>query len=203
MDNQTGSSITKMHRCEVDVIQLRTSNADEAFKKLFNHFWAALFQFSFNLLRNDDDAQDAVQEVFVSLWNRRYDIDIQTSLQAYLFTSVRYKSLTKLTKRLEAHERNVPLENLIENSFQQFVDPLIIKELQAEIEVQIEKLPERMKAVIQLKAKDALSITEIATQLNISEDTVKNHLAAARKKLRIELSDMAYVSLLILLGTGS
>ncbi|GGH29913.1 sigma-70 family RNA polymerase sigma factor [Sphingobacterium alkalisoli] len=203
MNKQIGSSVTKKYWNEVDVLQLRTTHADEAFKKLFNHFWAPLFQSSFNLLRNDDDAQDAVQEVFISLWNRRCDIDIQTSLEAYLFTSVRYKSLTKLTKRLEEQERNVPLEKLIENSFQKFVDPLILKDLEAEIELQIEKLPERMQAVIQLKAKDALSVAEIAERLNISEDTVKNHLAAARKKLRIQLSDMAYVSLLILLGTGS
>jgi len=183
------------------VNELKRSGAEKTLSRLFDQYWKPLFQFSYNLLQDEDDAKDVVQEVFIKLWDRQLDLAIHTSIESYLFSSVRYKSLTKLSQRLSSNERNLTLEDHIEQSFLDAVDPLIIKELQQEIDMQIEKLPERMRAVIRLKSKDSLSISEIAVRLNISEDTVKNHLASARKRLRIHLGDVAYIAFLISLAS--
>lgn len=182
------------------VNELKKSGADKTLHKLFDHYWKPLFQFSFNILRDDDDAKDVVQEVFIALWDRKLDLVIHSSIESYLFTSVRYKSLTKLSQRLSSNERNLPLENYIEQTFSDAVDPLIMKELQQEIDLQINKLPERMQEVIRLKTKESLSIREIAEKLDISEETVKNHLASARKRLRIQLRDVAYTAFVISLS---
>ena len=182
------------------VNELKKSGADKTLRKLFDHYWKPLFQFSFNILRDDDDAKDVVQEVFIALWDRKLDLVIHSSIESYLFTSVRYKSLTKLSQRLSSNERNLPLENYIEQTFSEAVDPFIMKELQQEIDLQINKLPARMQEVIRLKTKESLSIREIAEKLDISEDTVKNHLASARKRLRIQLRDVAYTAFVISLS---
>lgn len=182
------------------VNELKRSGAEKVLSRLFDQYWKPLFQFSYNLLRDEDDAKDVVQEVFIKLWDRQLDLAIHTSIESYLFSSVRYRSLTKLSKQLSSRARNLPLEDHIEQSFLEAVDPLIIKELQQEIDTQIDKLPERMREVIRLRSKDSLTISEIALQLNISEDTVKNHLASARKRLRIHLGDVAYIAFLISLA---
>ncbi|PRD48079.1 hypothetical protein C5745_06070 [Sphingobacterium haloxyli] len=177
--------------------ELKKSGADKTLHKLFDRYWKPLFQFSFNILRDDDDAKDVVQEVFISLWDRKLDLAVHSSIESYLFTSVRYKSLTKLSQRLSSSERNLPLENYVEQTFSDALDPLLMKELQQEIDLQINKLPDRMQEVIRLKTKECLSIQEIAEKLNISEDTVKNHLATARKRLRVQLRDVAYTAFII------
>ncbi|TYP92312.1 RNA polymerase sigma-70 factor (ECF subfamily) [Sphingobacterium allocomposti] len=179
------------------VLELRKPKAKMALSQLFDHYWQPLFQLSYNLLRNDDDAKDAVQEVFIKLWDRRFEIDIQTSVESYLFSAVRYRSLTMLSKRLAANKREVSLEHYIEQTFLEAIDPLLLKELEQEIDTQISQLPNRMQEVIRLKTKEGLSISEIAVRLNISEETVKNHLASARKRLRTHLRDVAYVILAI------
>ncbi|MFD1772255.1 RNA polymerase sigma factor [Sphingobacterium suaedae] len=185
------------------IVELRKATANKSLNQLFEHYWQPLFQFSYNILKDDDDAKDAVQDVFITLWNRRFDIDIHTSMESYLFTAVRYRSLTILSKKLDLKQRNVPLENYIESSFTESVDPFVLKDLQQEIDRQIETLPTRMQEVIRLKIKDSLSISEIAARLNISEDTVKNHLAAARSRLRSSLGDVAYFILVITLSSAS
>ena len=184
------------------VAELRKTNAARSLNLLFEHYWQSLFRFSYNILKDDDDAKDAIQEVFITLWKRRFEIDIHTSVESYLFTAVRYRSLSVLSKKLDLEQRNVPLENYIESSFTESVDPLMLKDLQREIDRQIDNLPARMQEVIRLKTRDSLSISEIAIRLNISEDTVKNHLAAARRRLRAHLGDIAYVSLLITLSNA-
>ncbi|MFD2966569.1 sigma-70 family RNA polymerase sigma factor [Sphingobacterium bambusae] len=180
----------------LSLLQASESEANLFLNQLFEKYWKALYQFSFNLLQDGDEAQDTVQELFINLWDRRHHIDIQTSLEAYLFSSVRYKSLTKLQAKLSNAKRDIPLESLVVESFQEAVDPSLLKELQEEIALQISKLPARMQQVIRMRTMDCMSISEIAKNLHISEDTVKNHLAAARKKLRIQLGDAAYLLLL-------
>ena len=177
--------------------ELKKLGVHKAIKKLFDTFWQPLFQFSYNILRNEPDAQDVVQEVFIALWKRQLNLTIYHSIESYLFTSVKYKSLTKLSERLSSSERNLPLETYLESSFTEAVDPLILKELEKEIEFHIKHLPNRMRTVIQLRTQEYLSIQEIAQKLNISEETVKNHLASARKRLRIQLKDATYTLLLI------
>ena len=178
------------------------ANGDVLINQLFAEYWQPLYRFSYNLLHDEDDAQDVVQEIFISLWDRRSDLDIHSSIESYLFTSVRYKSLTRLSSKLKKGRRDLPLEDFIEESFRTAVDPTLVKELQEEIEVEICRLPVRMQQVLRMRTMQSMTISEIAQNLNISEDTVKNHLAAARKKLKMRLSDGSYFVLLMSIYLG-
>ncbi|MDR2285587.1 MAG: sigma-70 family RNA polymerase sigma factor [Sphingobacterium sp.] len=168
--------------------------------KIFHLNWKRLYQTAYHLLKDDADAQDIVQEVFISFWDRRDELKIQTSIDNYLFGAVRYKTLTRLKNKLSYNKRNIPLEDALTDSFVEAVDPVLVQELQEEIDQQVKLLPEKMRQVFYLRTVECLSIPQIAEKLLISEATVKNHLAAARRKLRTQLGDAAYLTIAVFLN---
>lgn len=167
---------------------------------IFQRNWERLFRLAYHLLKDNDDAQDVVQEVFINFWDRRHELQIQTSIDNYLFGAVRYKTLTRLQNKLSYNKRNIPLENALVDSFAEAVDPVLVQELQEEIDRQVKLLPEKMRQVFYLRTVECLSIPQIAEKLLISEGTVKNHLAAARRKLRTQLGDAAYLAVAVFLN---
>ncbi len=167
---------------------------------IFQRNWERLYRLAYHLLKDNDDAQDVVQEVFINIWDRRHELQIHVNIDHYLFGAVRYKTLTRLQTKLSYNKRNIPLENALVDSFAEAVDPILVQELQEEIDRQVKLLPEKMRQVFYLHTVECLSIPQIAEKLLISEATVKNHLAAARRKLRTQLGDAAYLAAVVFLN---
>ncbi|MFD2743682.1 MULTISPECIES: RNA polymerase sigma factor [Sphingobacterium] len=167
---------------------------------IFQRNWERLYRLAYHLLKDNDDAQDVVQEVFINIWDRRHELQIHANIDHYLFGAVRYKTLTRLQTKLSYNKRNIPLENALVDSFAEAVDPILVQELQEEIDRQVKLLPEKMRQVFYLRTVECLSIPQIAEKLLISEATVKNHLAAARRKLRTQLGDAAYLAAAVFLN---
>jgi len=85
--------------------QLLQQIADDdrtAFTILYRRYWEGLFITASKVLRGKEEAADVVQDVFLSLWNRRHELDLQGSLAAYLHTSVRYKCIHCIEKKYYA-----------------------------------------------------------------------------------------------------
>src|SRR4051812_17959356 len=87
-----------------ELIELISQNNQEAFDKLYSRYWEKLFLYIAKVIRERDDAQDLVQEIFVSLWLRRKNITTINSLPAYLFTAARYKGLSYIQSNI--HKNN-------------------------------------------------------------------------------------------------
>lgn len=163
-----------------------------SFEELYDRYWKPLYQLAYNTLHAEADAKDIVQEVFISFWTRKEEIRITTTLKAYLFSAVRYKVLNCASALLARDKTHQPITDLIANSFYQDIDPVTLAELEAELGRQIAVLPERMREVIQLSRDERLSNAEIAARLSVSEQTVKNQLSEARRRLKVQLSDFAF-----------
>ena len=163
------------------------SNIDKnEFKRIFDHHFKSLCAFGYRYVQETSVAEDMVQEVFISFWEKRENFNHEKAIKAFLYTSVRNKCLNFLKHKtvLQKHEGNLIYELESETFFTQHV---IEEETFNQLYVEIEHLPNSAQKIILLALK-GLKNKEIADTLNISENTVKTQKKIAYKKLRTKLS---------------
>jgi len=180
-----------------DKTLLESGDEHLGFRVLYSRYWEALYKKAFHRFGNSADAEDAVQEIFISLWRNKNTIQIEETLSPYLFTALKYYIIKQVyLKAKRGIQVNLSTEDLeyIELSTEELLQ---YKELQSVIASEVDELPERMKEIYCLSRVENLQIAEIAAKLNISEQTVKNTLTTALKRLRESLSH--YNSLFIFL----
>lgn len=171
-----------------------------SFNTLYNLWASRLYQFAFSYLKSDSAAKDVVQETFVKIWANRSNINPETSFKAYLFT-ISYHFLLKELRRQLNHPQ---MENYLE--FKK--EPTTTDDIEVkydfnlflkELESAKQKLTPRQKEIFILNKEYNLSIAEIASQLCITDQVVRNQLSAALKILRRELSNFSYLFILFTL----
>ncbi|WP_165958234.1 RNA polymerase sigma factor [Segetibacter sp. 3557_3] len=176
---------------------LTVDNDHAGFQVLYDRYWKALYEKARGRCGNKADTEDVVQEVFISLWRNRKKVQLNSSLEPYLFTALKYSIIKKLHRQ---SKQTIPfppgLESLMSAELTSY-ELLQYKELQDLISQQVSQLPERMRQIYQLSRVDYLSTMEIADTLGISEQTVKNTLTTAIARLRKDLS--GYNALLLFL----
>jgi RNA polymerase sigma-70 factor (family 1) len=172
---------------EAQLLRELKNGSVEAFEELYGCHWRSLYTFLCQKVTSED-AQDILQEVFVALWVGRERLVIEKSLTAYLFTTAKYKVFDLVRARLNAQKAMALL--LRPGSGEATVaaqDPLQAEEFASSVELAIESLPEKMREVFLLSRRDELPLKSIAQQLNLSEQTVKNQITEALKRLRSKL----------------
>ncbi len=158
-----------------------------AFKEIFRRYNSPLYVHAYNKLRDTDDADDVIQEVFSRLWSRREQLEENNNLKAYLFKAVRNQIFDLL--------RHKKVITVYENSFNSFdtknylITDYLVRERQFAlmIEKEIASLPARMREVFELRRKEHLSNKAIALRMGISEATVANQMKKALRSLRTKL----------------
>ena len=168
--------------------ELLTRMADgdqEAFTLLYRHHWEPLFITTVRVILNREDAEDIVQEVFASLWNRRTELNLTGPLGAYLQTSVKYKAINYIEKNITRRNYAQTLGKVAETSSPPSAEILLrMKEVQQLVRTVIGNMPPKMREVFRLSRQQHLSHREIAVHLDISEETVKKHIQNALQLLR-------------------
>jgi len=169
-----------------DKALLSDANEQEAFRVIYNRYWEPLYKKALYYLRNNADAEDGVQEIFISLWRNKKTIDASNNLSAYLFAALKYYIIKQVYRKAK---KGIYIPLIKELELTEFTTEEIIcfKETQATIATEIAELPHRMQQVYQLSRDNNLPVAEIAKQLNISEQTVKNTLTTTLKRLRQKL----------------
>jgi len=174
---------------DIDLVARIRNDDGAAFNILFDRYWEKLYLFAFNRLKSEADAKDVVQELFINFWLRREALLIETTLPAYLHAAVHYEVLAHLSRSMKAAKRKADIERNILPDFTSWLSPLQLKELLAVLEAEVSRLPEKIQQVYRLNQEENLSVREIASRLNIAEQTVRNQLNTAFKKLRPHLKE--------------
>ena len=163
-------------------LQTRLNNGDKkAFDVIFELFWKRLYTYAYRIYPKEEICEDAVQEIFISLWERRKPAEIE-NLEAYLFRAVKYKMVS--------HLRNLKFTNVYDDAIKEIaVDPKIEKKLEFQelehvVQGEIKKLAPRCRKVFILSRFEDFTNSEIANTLNISIRTVEKHISDALKHLR-------------------
>jgi RNA polymerase sigma-70 factor, ECF subfamily len=160
----------------------------EAFDQIYNRYWNRLFLYIVKAIRDKEAAQDIVQEIFVSLWIRRKEINVNGTLAAYLFTAARYKGISYVQDTLKKSKHAETLATYLVERQDVVNEDYAAKELNAIIEIEIEKLPVKMREVFVLSRQENLSHKEISEKLNISDKTVKKQINNALKHFKLVLN---------------
>ncbi len=169
--------------------------------EVFSRYYQALCFYACRLLSNNDvAAKDIVQEVFVSVWNKKLVFGNIYSLKAYLYSSV-YHSCLDAIKTMNIHQRhhrNIRDEHARQplDEFQ-FLNDRIEAEVLAEIFRAIEQLPAQCRKVFNLSYLEGLSVEQVAAEMDISVNTVKTQRTRAKKLLKDRLNKL-YVILALL-----
>lgn len=157
-----------------------------AFRQLYDRYWKALYIKACQRV-DPDEAQDLVQEVMISLWKRRQEIFLPpgAGLAPYLFTAVKYRVISHFAFQAGEIKKAALFDILDAPAASQLAET---KELEARIATEVGKLPTRMQQVFRMSREQDMPIKDIAAQLDISEQTVKNQLTEALKRLRTALA---------------
>jgi RNA polymerase sigma-70 factor (family 1) len=182
-----------------ELLKLLKEDSQQAFAQIYRRHWEALFITAAKALRGKEEAEDVLQDVFLSLWNRRKDLIIEHSLAAYLHTSVRYKVIHYIEKNITRRDYLVLLTEMAVHTHPASAEhQLNLKEVQQILGDAITKMPAKMQQVYRLSRMQNLSHKEIADQLGISTETVKKHIQHALQIIKTALENNKISSCLLL-----
>ncbi|WP_437917709.1 RNA polymerase sigma-70 factor [Sphingobacterium sp. LRF_L2] len=193
---QRSPNITLIHEkndISVDIALLDRirENDTSAYTALFKKYWRPLYQAAFQVLRDEHRCEDIIQEVFMQLWDKRQDLHIEKSLNAYLYAIVRHKVFFEITKN---KSRKEVFENLPERLSLDTPDRNVeYSETVETINGLIAQLPQRCKEVYILSREKAMSHKQIAEKLGISTKTVENQLTKALKPIRFLMKNFLII----------
>ncbi len=168
-----------------NLIPLLKSSNSEAFEESFRELHDNIFNYLFFKIGDSQTAEDLLQDVFVKLWENRYQLKEELSLPAYLYTIA--KNLTANYYRHKIVVQNFQKELELRADQENFSSPLFhleLNELKNNFIKALEKLPGQQRTVFMMSRHDNLSHKEIANRLNISIKTVETHIGKALKSLR-------------------
>lgn len=182
------------------LLDLVAGGDKDAFTMLYRRYWQPLFTSAARALRSKTDAADLVQDIFLSIWNRRHELNITGSLAAYLQTSVKYSVIKYIEKNITRRDYLVLItEMLVSYQPPDVESQLQIKELQNVIQSAVEQMPNKMREVYQLSRQHHLSHKEIADRLSISDETVKKHIQHALQIIKTAMKHNATTFALLLI----
>ncbi|WP_164714284.1 RNA polymerase sigma factor [Chitinophaga rhizosphaerae] len=180
-----------MENTQLSEISKRIENDDEiAFREIYDLFYFDLVAFSRQIVLDDPAAEDAVENVFIRLWQNRKTLGNINNLSAYLYTATKYASINYLKARKNVSD--VSIEDLDDQSLYSFSTPetsMIGKEEVLTIEKAINQLPPKSKLVFYLVKEKGLNCREVAKILNSSVRTVETQLYHSLKKIAAILEE--------------
>jgi len=150
---------------------------------LYSSYFESLYKIGYSYLRNQEETEDLIQELFLKILKGKIVLRKLDKPEAFLAVSIRNMAIDRLRKQdhlgldPENESLKVHKDNLLEN-----------RELGKDIDHAIGQLPPKTRMVFTLKQLDGKSYKEIANELNISTNTVENHMSKALKLLRKHLA---------------
>lgn len=161
-----------------------------AFTEIFNRYHGALYVHALKRLQDREECRDLVQDLLTTLWAKRHELELKNTLSGYLYMSVRNR-IFDLLARKRINDVYISSIQLYETKEHNLTDALARQnQLATIIDKEISELPLRTREIFELSRKGFLSHKEIASRLNISEQTVKTTVNNALKTLRVALGDM-------------
>jgi RNA polymerase sigma-70 factor (ECF subfamily) len=173
---------------------LRKGNS-QAFEALFYRYYSKVYHFTLKLLKNKEDAEGIVQEVFITIWEKRKRIEPDGSFSGFLFTVTRNKIYNRVKQKLPQQEFNDYLDSSGSYDLSPCRD-FEFEELNDLIRAIIDSLPPKRKKIFLLSRIRGLTYKEIADKLGVSVNTVDTQIRKSlndiRKYLKKNYPDNVY-----------
>jgi RNA polymerase sigma-70 factor (family 1) len=180
------------------LVRLLRADDETAFRQIYLKYWKVLFLSVLKKVRVSHIAEELVQNVFVSLWEKRQNVNIR-ELAPYLQTAVKYQAINYIKSSILHKSVTDSLVVDFPQNENNSASTLLTHELTKAIDHAIGHLPEKTQLVFRLSHMENQSNSEISKSLKISEKAVEYHITRSLRILRFELKDFMY----FLIGTLS
>ncbi|MES2515887.1 MAG: RNA polymerase sigma-70 factor [Bacteroidota bacterium] len=181
------SAIKKSWLTDAHLIILLKEGSHAAYTEIYQRYWASMYLFARKLLNDPIVAKDVIQEVLLYIWTNSENLKENTPIAPYLYTAIRNKALTYISRQKLQDKYLDSLSAFIKQGEYTADKNIREQELQEVIDKAIDALPKKMKQIFQLSKVEQLSNKEIATQLEISDKTVRNQLSTALKTIKLKI----------------
>lgn len=185
---------------EQEIIGAIREGNERIFEETFRKYYQSLCNYANSILKETDEAEEVVQNLFLSIWEKRSDLEISISLKSYLYRAVHNHCLNRIKHLKVREEYQQYAVNFYDASYESVGQTVIKNELETKIEEAIRKLPEQCRLIFRMSRFEELKYHEIAEQLELSPKTVENQIGKALKILRVELAE--YLPLIIICSTS-
>jgi RNA polymerase sigma-19 factor, ECF subfamily len=179
------------------IIRLREGDI-LAFDALYARYCRRIYGFVLRYIKQSTDAEGIVQEVFIKIWETRSKIRVNSSFESFLFTIAYNTTISLLRKRVNENKYLDHLKSIqwVEKT-PDLMDEIYFRELDENLQLYIDKLSPRQKEIYQLSREEGLTYVEIASKLNISVNTVRNHMVAALSFLKTNIYSRMMLGILM------
>ncbi|WP_028666488.1 RNA polymerase sigma-70 factor [Runella zeae] len=166
---------------DIELLQLIKNHNQAAFESLYRLYWKRLYDFVYVKTHDGNVAEEIVQDLFVTLWEKRDSLLIH-NIQSYLFASARNRIIDYYRQKTFDELDNVEVEDV--NDY-----PIFLEELQQALQEAVEKLPPKTKEVFRLNRFEGQSTRQIANRLQLTERAVEYHITQALRTLKTLLKE--------------
>jgi RNA polymerase sigma-70 factor (ECF subfamily) len=174
-------------RDDITLNQLLQQGDENAFAEFYESLWEPLYIYVARIIHDKDEAMDIVQESFIALWKQRISLKNVDSVQAYLFTIARFKALRYIRLNIKKRDFQSSMLQFFEHHTPTVDEVMITDDLQKTIDEGVQCLPGKMQEIFKLSRNEHLTYKEIASQLSISDKTVKKQINNALRILRLKV----------------
>ncbi len=158
-----------------------------AFNAFYIGYGDSLIHVLTKILGNVEDAEEVMQDAFLSLWENREKLDENRSLKGYVGTTARNLAVNMIRSRYKHVESSADIQ-LYYNEFADDADSTFIsRETEILIAHAVRRMPAQRRRVFEMSREEGLTHNEIAERLNISRNTVITHLNRAKEEIRSAL----------------
>jgi RNA polymerase sigma-70 factor (ECF subfamily) len=172
-----------------EIIRRIRQGDEKEFESLFRSSYITLVRYAKTILKDHDEAEDVVQDLFSTIWSDREKISIESSLKGYLFRAVHNKCLHRIQHNMVIERHNKEVSVIRTESNDNPAEILNHKELQIRISGILKRLPERCSTIFYMNRFEGLKYAEIAGILSVSVKTVEANMGKALKEFRKALKE--------------
>lgn len=173
------------------------------FEAVYREYYIPLCYYCLRYIEKFEDSEEIVQDLFLKLWDKHEELEINSSLKAYLYRAVQNYALNYLSKK-KTKEKYFLIQGgqIYDNSDKGHIK-IEEDELRQLLKHAILQLPEKRRKIFELSRFDGLKYGKIASQLSISVKTVETQMTKSLKYLRIVLKDYLPIVLIIVLSNSA
>ena len=186
-----------MHN-EGELLKLVAAGDENAYRELFHRHWDNVYSVALVLTKSVELAEDMVQDIFLKIWQKREQFTEVERFEDYLFIMARNHIYTELKKKARDDQFKQQVHQYFDSGINNAEIQLLTKETQVQINKAIDQLTPQQQLVYRMSREQGLSHEEIAEKLNISRNTVRNHIVQSLKQIREYLNDNVSGAILVL-----